>query len=198
MKAAETKRRTSESYQWNAAEYTRHSAPQVRAAEELLARLVLQLDDAVLDLGCGDGRHSATIAARVSLGRVLGVDCSENMIRFASRQYPPNEYPNLRFAVGDAGALRYEGKFSVVFSNLALHWVRDHGPVLQGVARALRPGGRLYMQMSARGTFARLLAVCKEIIQARPWQERFADFVPEVSSTTRANIERYSNRPVSW
>jgi trans-aconitate 2-methyltransferase len=169
---------SSQPYDWDPAEYTRHSAPQVHAAEELLARLALQPDDAVLDLGCGDGRHSATIAAQALSGKVLGIDLSENMIRFARRQYPKADHPNLRFAIGDASALSFDGEFSVVFSNLALHWVQDHGPVLQGVKRALRRGGRFYMQMSAQDTYAELLAVCNEVIQAHPRREHFADFNP--------------------
>lgn len=194
MKVAETGHRSSKPYEWNPAEYTRHSEPQARAAVELLARADLKPDDIVLDLGCGDGRHSASLAARVPQGRVLGVDLSEEMIRYASAQFAQRDYPNLRFAIGDASALTFDREFSVVFSNLALHWVRDHTPVLQGVARALRPDGRFYMQMSARGTYAALLAACEKVIQASPWRTCFAnfklDFAPHDADEYRALLEQ--------
>ncbi len=163
-------------YEWNPSEYARHSEPQTRAAEELLARLDLKPDDLVIDIGCGDGRHTAAIAARVPLGNVLGVDLSAEMIRFASEKFPQRCYPNLCFEVGDATALRFVSEFSVVFSNLALHWVVDHGPLLEGLVRALRPQGCLCMQMSEKGNYAAVLAACNGLAQDRLWRSCFQDF----------------------
>ena len=163
-------------YEWNPSEYARNSEPHTRAAEELLARLDLKPDDVVIDIGCGDGRHTAAIASRVPLGKVLGVDLSAEMIRFASETFPRRRYPNLRFEVGDATALRFVSEFSVVFSNLALHWVADHGPLLEGLIRALRPQGFLCMQMSEKGNYAVVLAACDGLTQDRLWRSYFQDF----------------------
>ena len=60
--------------EWNAGEYNRHSSLQAALAEEQLGRLTLEGAERVLDVGCGDGKITAEIAARVPRGSVLGVD----------------------------------------------------------------------------------------------------------------------------
>jgi trans-aconitate methyltransferase len=54
-------------YRWNPEDYARHSAGQEAWARYLLAGLKLRPDDAVLDIGCGDGRITAAIADRVPI-----------------------------------------------------------------------------------------------------------------------------------
>ncbi len=164
------------SYAWNAADYARHSAGQQKWALDLLDEIDLAADDVVLDLGCGDGKVTAEIARRVPLGRVLGVDLSADMIRHATETYPPTVYPNLAFGECDARELTFEGAFSLVFSNAALHWVRDHRPVLQGISRALRPGGRCVMQMGGFGNFAEVLRAFEHVMAAPRWRPSFEGF----------------------
>src|SRR5690348_12878050 len=91
--------------EWKAAEYSRHSQLQEAMANELLALIDLAGSERVLDVGCGDGRITARIAARVPEGMVVGVDSSRDMIAFASSHYPPSTQPNLRFEVSDARQL---------------------------------------------------------------------------------------------
>ena len=61
---------------WNARDYAAHSAAQQEWARELIDTLRLRGDEAVLDIGCGDGRATALIAERLPDGSVLGVDNS--------------------------------------------------------------------------------------------------------------------------
>jgi len=122
--------------EWDAQAYSRVSALQHWVAEKSLASLQLRGDEQVLDLGCGDGKITVEIAARVPGGAVLGLDASQAMIAFAERAFPPTEHPNLRFRVADAARLPFEGEFDLVVSFNCLHWVRDQAGVLRGIARA--------------------------------------------------------------
>jgi trans-aconitate 2-methyltransferase len=160
-------------YGWDPQEYEKHSAAQQLWARELIAKLALQGDEAVLDIGCGDGKVSAEIAALVPRGSVLGVDNSAPMIRHAIERFPPAAFPNLRFRREDASSLPFEGEFDVVFSNAALHWVRDHRPVLHGITRSLRPGGRILLQMGGAGNAAGVLAVLDDLTCEPEWREYF-------------------------
>ena len=56
-------------YQWNAADYAQHSSQQFKWACELTEKLHLHGDETVLDIGCGDGKVTAAIAARLPKGR---------------------------------------------------------------------------------------------------------------------------------
>lgn len=143
-------------------------------AQALIDQLALQGDESVLDIGCGDGKVTAELARHVPDGRVLGVDRSWAMVRLAQHSFA--QVPNLAFAQMDAARLGFATGFDVAFSNATLHWVHDHRGVLDGVARALRPGGRLLFQMGGQGNAAGVVATM-ETLMARPaWRRYFTGF----------------------
>lgn len=171
---------------WNPDDYHRHSTAQRAWAHELIEKLALAGDERVLDLGCGEGKVTAEIAACLPSGSALGLDLSRDMIAFARERFPPKQYPNLRFMEGDMLDLPFDREFDVVFSNAALHWVPDHGRVFQGIARALRPGGRVLLQMGGRGNAAPILELADEMLGEEPWRgfssgpsSRYAFYGPE-------------------
>ncbi len=67
---------------------TRVSPSQKLWARELIEKLGLSGNERVIDIGCGDGSVTAAIASRVPQGAVTGIDSSEEMIRFAKKQFP--------------------------------------------------------------------------------------------------------------
>ena len=155
---------------WDAADYSKNSAAQQSWANELIGKLALVGGERVLDIGCGDGKITAEIARLARGGRVVGVDKSEEMIRFASEAFSQDEFPNLSFRVMDASALDFDSDFDIIFSNATLHWVLDHGPVMRGVARALRPGGRCLLQMAGKGNAS---AFFDSVLASGPVVERW-------------------------
>ncbi|MDE3067601.1 MAG: methyltransferase domain-containing protein [Verrucomicrobiota bacterium] len=136
---------------WNPAEYAAHSAAQHAWARELIAKLELQGDEHVLDVGCGEGKITAEIARALPQGSATGIDASPQMVKFAKRAFPPERFPNLEFRVMDARKIRFTRRFDFVFSNAALHWIGDHEAVLRGASSALRSGGRLVVSCGGRG-----------------------------------------------
>ena len=163
-------------YAWNAQEYIQASAEQQKWGRELLGKLNLKGDERVLDVGCGDGRLTAEIARKLREGFVVGIDNSENMIAFARSTYKADAYTNLLFRKEDARAIPFRDEFDVVFSNAALHWVRDHPPVLAGISRSLKRGGRTILQMGGRGNAAEVLKVLDAMIRSERWGRLFNDF----------------------
>lgn len=159
---------------WDAEDYAKHSSGQHRWALRNVQRLALRGHEHVLDLGSGDGKVTAEIARLVPAGRVLGVDKSPDMIDFARRNFATHGL-NLAFHAGDAEALELAARFDVVFSNSTLHWVSDHPAVLRGLFRALKPGGRMFLSMSGRGTAAGVLAAIAELAESPPWVEILRD-----------------------
>ena len=164
------------SYRWNAGDYARHSESQQQWGKELIAKLRLAGDEHLLDIGCGDGKVTAEIAARLPRGKVVGIDSSAEMITLAGTRYAENQFTNLRFVKMDARKLSFCAEFDVVFSNAALHWVIDHNPVLSGIYEALKPGGRLLMQMGGRGNAAVLVSVLEQVISEEKWRPYFNGF----------------------
>jgi len=137
---------------------------------------MLRGDERVLDIGCGDGKVTAEIARRVPDGVVVGVDSSGEMVRFAREQFPPEVFPDLSFVTMDAQALTFCEEFDLVFSNAALHWVHDHGPVLAGIFRSLRPEGRLDVQMGGKGNAAQAFEAFDVLRKEALWRQYFEGF----------------------
>lgn len=163
-------------YSWNASDYAKHSSAQQRWARELIEKLHLKGDESVLDIGCGDGKVTAEIASSVPRGEVVGIDNSQPMLELAQTQFAESVYPNLSFESGDAARLQYQGRFNVIFSNAALHWISDHGPVISGMRRSLKPGGRIVLQMGGRGNAASILNVMEEVTNLKKWHNYFNGF----------------------
>jgi trans-aconitate 2-methyltransferase len=163
-------------YKWDALGYAKNSSAQQQWARELIGKLQLKGDESLLDIGCGDGKVTVEIAARLPNGLVMGVDSSEAMIAFAQSQYPGDAFPNLRFQQQDARSLPFRDEFGVAFSNAALHWVLDHQAVLQGICSSLKRGGRALLQMGGRGNGADVIAALDELIATDQWRGHFEGF----------------------
>lgn len=159
-----------DNHQWNPADYAKHSQGQERWAKELLGLVSLSSHDHVLDLGCGDGRITAEISSLVPQGQVVGADRSQEMIAFAKEHFPPSQYPNLSFQVADASSLPFHEEFDIIFSNAALHWVREHLPVLKSISKALNAGGRCVLQMGGKGNGAGVIRAFDDCIREFPWK----------------------------
>jgi len=161
-------------HRWDPEDYHKSSSAQFEWAMALISGLKLNGRERVLDIGCGDGRITAHLAALVAEGSILGVDLSAEMISYAAAENAMHS--NLRFEVVDASRLDFSLEFDLVVSFACLHWIRDHLPVLRGVKDSLVPGGHFLMQCGGRGNAAGLLSITEEMISEPPWQKYFEGF----------------------
>ena len=163
-------------YLWNAEDYADHSTAQFTWAREMIGKLNLRGSESVLDIGCGDGKVTALIASFLPTGTVTGIDSSASMIALAQRKFPSLMYPNISFVQADASMLSFRDQFELAFSNAALHWIPDQGPVLRGVRAALKPSGRIFFQMGGRGNARDILAIANRHIREKRWRSYFSGF----------------------
>jgi len=168
--------RSKKHYQWDAEQYAKYSGSQYEWALELIGKLQLQGAEDVLDIGCGDGKVTASIAERLLEGSVLGIDSSGEMIALARRRY--GHYPTARLAFEylDVRELDAVSRFDVVFSNAALHWIKEHGDVLRRVRQAMKTGARFLFQMGGRGNARDVVAVLEAMLSHRKWVSFFINF----------------------
>ena len=131
--------------QWDPAEYDRTARFVSDLGAPVLALLDPQPGERILDLGCGDGALTEVLVQRGA--EVVGVDASPAMVDGARAR-------GLDARCVDGHALDFDGEFDAVFSNAALHWMREPDDVLAGVARALRPGGRFVAELGGHGCVA--------------------------------------------
>ncbi|MBE3565653.1 MAG: methyltransferase domain-containing protein [Thermogemmatispora sp.] len=145
---------------WNAALYDAKHAFVFAYGSSLVELLAPRPGELILDVGCGTGHLTATIAR--SGAQVVGLDRSPAMIEVA-RQH----YPDLEWRLGDIRSFLYPRPFDAIFSNATLHWIPEAEVVVAALARLLKPGGRLVLEMGGRGNVAALCAAVQEVLQER-------------------------------
>jgi trans-aconitate 2-methyltransferase len=162
--------------EWNASEYARISTLQAAMAEEVLALLDLKGNERILDVGCGNGKTTAEIAARVPQGAVVGVDASADMIAFAAAHSAL--HANLQFVVADARHLPYQHEFDLVVSFNALHWipVPEQDLALRSIRAVLKDAGLAQLRLVPKGQRKSLEDVLEETRLSSRWSSYFESF----------------------
>jgi trans-aconitate methyltransferase len=124
---------------WNPEQYARNARFVSDLGAPVLELLDPQPGERILDLGCGDGVLTAKLQ---SLGcDVLGVDASAAQVEATKKLGVPAQ-------TVDGENLSFENEFDAVFSNAALHWMRNNpDAVISGVHKSLHPGGRFVAEM---------------------------------------------------
>jgi trans-aconitate 2-methyltransferase len=171
---------------WNAASYDKVADPQARWGAEVLARLPLEGDERVLDAGCGTGRVTELLLARLPRGRVVALDASAAMLEQA-RGRLARFGEQVTYVQADLERpLPIAEPVDAVLSTATFHWVLDHDALFANLASMLRPGGWLVAQCGGDGNVATLLRVAKEI---HPGFTRRHNF--QTAEATRERLERF-------
>ena len=161
---------------WSGEDYAKISGLQRTMIEQAKAGLALAETDRVLDVGCGDGYLTRTIAQMVPRGYAVGADPSRRMIATAhAARTPTGSGP--WFVLADARLLPFGECFDLVVSFNALHWVPEQGQALSQIAAVLRPGGRALIQVVCAGERKCLETVAMETCRDPRWADRFDGFV---------------------
>jgi trans-aconitate 2-methyltransferase len=160
---------------WDGAGYAHISALQRTMAEYSLATVQVRGDERVLDVGCGDGYVTRSIAGRLPDGSVLGLDPSPRMIETAMQAREPG---NVSFAVGDVTSMTFADEFDLVVSFNALHWVREQETAYRNIGDALVPTGRVLVQFVCASERPSVEQVAMAVTADPRWSGAFTDFVP--------------------
>lgn len=142
---------------WDPARYQRNAAFVAALGQPVVDLLAPRPQECILDLGCGDGALTAILAQQA---RVTGVDASAEQVAAARAR-------GLDAHVADGTRLGFTEEFDAVFSNAALHWMRDPGAVIDGVWRALKPGGRFVAECGGAGNVATVLDALRAVVARR-------------------------------
>ena len=154
---------------WDAQAYAVHGGFVPALGAAALELLSPRAGEAILDLGCGDGVLTQRL---VDAGAcVVGVDSDKAMIDAAVEA-------GLDARLLDGRQLPFDGEFDAVFSNAALHWMGNPAPVLAGVFRALRPGGRFVGEFGGFGNLAAVRVAVRAILSARGYRTPDDNYYP--------------------
>lgn len=111
--------------------------PRIDLPATVLHALDLAGDEAVADVGCGNGLYLAELGRRGHRGGQVGVDASPGMLATARAQSP-----TAGFAVGDAATLPLRtGAVDVTLAMHMLYHLPDPAAAVAELRRVTKPGG---------------------------------------------------------
>ena len=166
--------------QWNATLYDDKHNFVAKYGEDVVQLLAPQQGERILDLGCGTGYLTHLIAQAGA--RVVGIDNSQAMIQRAQAAYP-----DLDFRVMSATDFYFDAPFDAIFSNATLHWVLDKETAIDQIGQALRPGGRLILEMGGKGNVEEIVVATRKVLTRHGYYSNAATqlwYFPSLSEYT--------------
>ena len=162
--------------EWNAESYHRVSGPQTTWGRRVLSRLTVRGDERVIDAGCGTGRLTGELMARLPEGRLIAIDRSWNMLLTARANLRPDFGRRISYVRVELPLMPFDAWADLVFSTATFHWIRDHETLFREIVRALRPGGRLFAQSGGGPNLRAAHALAEEVMLLPPFAEFFHDW----------------------
>jgi trans-aconitate methyltransferase len=151
---------------WDPERYHRNASFVAELGAPLIDLLAPRPGERILDLGCGHGTLTEKLVAAGAA--VIGVDASGEQVAAARAR-------GLDAHVADGHALAFAAEFDAVLSNAALHWMTRPDAVIDGVWRALKPGGRFVGEMGGAGNVQRVKAALTAALARRGVDAAAAD-----------------------
>ena len=159
---------------WNPHQYCRYEDQRSRPFFDLCGRLQIREPGRIVDLGCGTGSLTSTLALRWPQARVTGVDQSRQMLEKAA---PHAIEGRLEFVRAHLADWEPDEPLDLIISNACFHWVPDHQALLT----------RLTAQLSLTGTLAFQIPnnfqepshrLVRELSQSPQWAPRLTALSP--------------------
>ncbi|HEX3789054.1 MAG TPA: trans-aconitate 2-methyltransferase [Pseudonocardiaceae bacterium] len=146
---------------WDPMKYLTFADHRGRPFYELLGRVSVDSPRRVVDLGCGPGNLTATLAQRWPGATIEALDSSPEMVEAARAA-------GVDARLGDLDDWLPEPDTDVLLSNAVLQWVPQHRDLLRRWVRALPSGSWLAMQMPGNFT-APSHALLRELADSPRW-----------------------------
>lgn len=159
-------------FEFDGEKYKQASKHQKEWGNRLIAELNLRGDEAILDLGCGDGILTEQLSKLVANGKAVGIDASVGMIAVAKKV----EKGNLTFICMDINDMDFVNRFDVIFSNAALHWVKNHERLLKNSIAALKANGFIRWNFAGDGNCSNFFDVVRTVMNEDSYKNYFSDF----------------------
>lgn len=153
---------------WNPELYRRFASERARPFADLIEAAARRIENprTIVDLGCGSGELTASLAERWPGAYVTGIDSSPEMTDDAARAHSER----FEFVLKRIEDFTPDPRLDLLVSNAALQWVPDHRDLLAGWLAELAPGAVIGVQVP--GNFrAPSHALMREIAESQEFTD---------------------------
>ncbi len=155
---------------WDPEKYVQFADYRDRPFFDLTGRVAATAPSLVVDLGCGPGPLTRSLAERWPEARVVGLDSSDEMVRKARAT---QHAPGLEFELADATTWMPDPGTDVLVSNAMLQWIPGHRELMARWLDALQPGAWFAVQVP--GNFGSPShALMRELAESERWAPQLA------------------------
>src|ERR671911_2389166 len=172
---------------WDARTYDQVSyLVQYKWGQQLLEWRKWHGDEIVMDEGCGSGLLTKQLAKKFPRGKVYAIDIDSNMVRQARKNL--QLFDNVEIIQSSFTDVRLPQRLDVIFSNSALHWVRDHKKAFQIFWDMLKPmnvknnntrnmgSGQLLIQCGGYGNLQQIITMLERITHLDQFRAYFTNW----------------------
>lgn len=156
---------------WNPDTYNQFKEERYQPFYDMISHLHVKSNLQILDLGCGTGELTQTLANKFTGSKTVGVDNSVEMLCNAPMQ------KNLFFTnISIEEQLEKKEKWDVVVANASLQWIEDHQTLFPKIISILNEGGQLAVQMPSQKENL-LNQILYKLVHEQPYYDSLKDVI---------------------
>jgi len=192
------------SFKWDAKLYQESSSFQFNLDLMAIEKLNPKVNENILEIGCGNAKLTIELAKKIPSGTITAIELSEDMVNQAEENLNKQQVKNIKIVNRDAININYENQFDAVFSNSAIHWIKNLETMYNLIYKSLKQKGRIIIQTGLKennNLFRSLLEIInlKEFKQffknfSQPWRfltQNETEFILQQNNFQDINVESY-------
>jgi len=134
------------SFKWDAKLYQESSSFQFNLGLIAIEKLNPKGNENILEIGCGNAKLTIELAKKIPSGKMTAIELSEDMVNQAEENLNKQQVKNVKIVNMDAININYENQFDAVFSNSAIHWIKNLKTMYNLIYKSLKKKSRILIQ----------------------------------------------------
>ena len=160
---------------WNAKLYQSSSNLQFELGLMGIDKLNPKDSEKILEIGCGNAMLTIELAKRNPNGMITAIEISEEMISQAKFNISKTKLSNIKLIYGNAIQIDYKNEFDAIYSNSAIHWIKNLELMYEKIFHALKLNGRILIQTGLR-SMNPLVKTIFELVSLKKYQNVLSEF----------------------
>jgi trans-aconitate 2-methyltransferase len=160
---------------WDAKLYQNSSSLQFQLGLMGINKLNPKGSEKILEIGCGNAMLTIELAKKNPNGIITAIEISQEMISQAKFNISKTSFSNIKLIHGNAIQIDLENEFDAIFSNSAIHWIKNLELMYEKIYNALKQNGRIMIQTGLRSINSLVKTIYK-LVSLQKYQNALSDF----------------------